>query len=165
MNNNLPTTPGPYWWREKDGDEWDRVLNVQLSDSMGLCVDLGFYYETVKERGGQWAKAHSPEELATLRAKADAYDKAMSIPLRDGSRLKVGECFVEEDSYPFFSAGYENYNAELYWCDESKSLLYDIYRVSDRVSGNTCGGIIDDLNLDRIVQRPCRNVRVCEVVV
>lgn len=77
VDSQLPTNPGPYYWRKSDGDKWARVFDVQLSNSMGLCVDLGFYYETVKERGGQWAKAHSPDELATLRAKAEAYDKGV----------------------------------------------------------------------------------------
>jgi len=65
--NQLPTKPGPYYWRESDGHEWDRVFDVKLSDSMGLCVDAGFYYESVGQRGGQWFPIPTAEELVELQ--------------------------------------------------------------------------------------------------
>ena len=64
--NQLPTKPGPYYWRKSDGDEWARVFDVQLSNSMGLCVDAGFYYESVEQRGGQWLPIPTAEELVEL---------------------------------------------------------------------------------------------------
>ena len=65
--NQLPTKPGPYYWRKSDGDEWDRVFDVQLSNSIGLCVDAGFYYEPVQQRGGQWLPIPTAEELVELQ--------------------------------------------------------------------------------------------------
>lgn len=94
-----------------------------------------------------------PTELSTLRSKANDYDNAMSIPLSDGSRLKIGEWFVEEGSYPFFCDGHENYNAKLCWDDQSKAVVYEMYPVSDRVSGDVCNGTVDDLDFENIVRR------------
>lgn len=40
------------------------------------------------------------QELATLRAKAEAYDEVMSIPLQDGTRLracKQHSCMVQRN--------------------------------------------------------------------
>jgi len=73
--NQLPTKPGPYYWRESDRHKWDRVFEVQLSHSMGLCVSAGFYYESVQQRGGQWLPIPTAEELVKLQAKAKSYDK------------------------------------------------------------------------------------------
>jgi hypothetical protein len=64
--NQLPTKPGPYYWRESDGDKWARVFNVRLSNSIGLCVDEGFYHESVEHRGGQWLPIPTAEELLEL---------------------------------------------------------------------------------------------------
>ena len=74
IKTELPTKAGPYYWRESDGDEWTRVFEVRLSESMGLCVNAGFYYETVQQRGGQWIPIPTAEELVKLQEKAKAYD-------------------------------------------------------------------------------------------
>lgn len=62
MEANLPTTPGPYWWRETDGDEWE------IGEIYRGC-DGGLYWETMHVAGkpleifdGQWSKAHNPDE-------------------------------------------------------------------------------------------------------
>jgi hypothetical protein len=84
------------------------------------------------------------------------HEEMLSIPLHDGTRLKIGECFTVLDEYPFFSEGKENYNAELCWDDNGKMLFYDIYPVSDRVRGGACGGSIgqDELDWSKICRRP-----------
>ena len=82
--------------------------------------------------------------------------KMVSIPLKDGTRLDIGECFTVEDEYPFFSLGYENYNAELSWCDNSKSLWFDLYKVSNRVRGCAGGMSVDDIDWNKIRRRKKR---------
>jgi len=64
--SDLPTKPGNYYWRKSDRDKWARVFEVRFSHSMGLCVDAGFYYETVQQRGGQWIPIPTPEEVLEL---------------------------------------------------------------------------------------------------
>ena len=78
----------------------------------------------------------------------------LSLPLADGTRLQLGDCFTLTDQYPFFSAdGLENYNARLCWCDKSKSMRYDIYPVSDRVRGCALGGGVDEIDWGKIQRR------------
>jgi len=80
MKTELPTKPGPYYWRESDDDAWARVFEVKLSDSMGLCFDTGFYYyQTVKERGGQWLPIPTADELVELQAKAKMVDGLLRL--------------------------------------------------------------------------------------
>lgn len=73
--DQLPTKPGPYYWREKDGDEWE-LGNVFIN------YDKRFYFEacnivgkSVIDMKGQWLPIPPAEELVELRAKAKAYDK------------------------------------------------------------------------------------------
>lgn len=134
------------------------VENVLRYDMGHVVKESGLgeqFYQDICELHTAYFKAleEGGSKQAELEAKAEAYDKAMSIPLRDGSRLKVGECFTEENSYPFFSDGHENYNAKLYWDDEEKSIFYDLYPVSNRVMGRACGGTVGELNLELIVRR------------
>lgn len=79
------------------------------------------------------------------------YEKMLSIPISEG-RLYINEHFVC-DCYPFVSDGEENYNARMYWDDESKALCYEIYRVSDRVRGCATGGRMESLQWDLIIKR------------
>lgn len=62
MNNNLPTTPGSYWWREKDGDEWEQIREVYPHADLELAVIDEGDECTPQQIGGQWAKAHKPDE-------------------------------------------------------------------------------------------------------
>lgn len=107
---------------------------------MGTIVTL-----ESQANGGVGVTERTPEEM-------------LSIPLRDGTRLQIGECFTVSGCYPFFSNGHENYNAQLLWDDHRKSLWYDIYRVSERVRGCACGGSVgkDDIDWSKIVRRADR---------
>lgn len=83
MTNNLPATPGPYWFREKDGDEWEPYYVTTL-DGEGMICHRSNYNVTsrclVSEMpSGQWLPDPSPDELATLRAKAEAYNKGKNL--------------------------------------------------------------------------------------
>jgi len=73
--DQLPTKPGPYYWRKSDEDEWTRVFNVRLSNSIGLCVDEGFYHESVEHRGGQWLPIPTADELVKLQATKKMVDE------------------------------------------------------------------------------------------
>lgn len=65
MKTNLPTTPGPWWFREEDGDEWELVLVVFYNDpfieptAKYVCSE---FENDLKAMDGQWAKAHKPDE-------------------------------------------------------------------------------------------------------
>lgn len=91
----------------------------------------------------------SPSGLATC-------SDFLSIPLHDGTRLQIGDCFTVEDRYPFFSDGNENYNARLCWDDDEKTMWYDIYPISDRVRGCAVGGGVgkDEIEWSKIRRRP-----------
>ena len=85
--DQLPTKPGPYYWREKDGDEWARIFEVRISDSMGLCINAGFYYESVEQRGGQWLPLPTAEELVELIRLVDEV-------------LSWGETIIDTHNFP-----------------------------------------------------------------
>lgn len=75
MSNNLPTEPGPYWWRKKEGDEWEIREIYKLGQSLVYYHDR-CDWETVQEMGGQWAKAHKPDqghEAFAVRAPAGQF--------------------------------------------------------------------------------------------
>ena len=157
--NQLPTKPGPYCWRESDGDEWEPV---QVDNAMDVHFLGGTPCCGTKKAGGQWLRIPDAEELVELQRKAEAYDEVMSIRLQDGTRLKVGEFFTLENTYPFFKDGLENYNAILKWDNEDKVMWYDIFPVSDRVAGRACGGAVAELSIGRIRRRKVRVVEEVE---
>ena len=75
--NQLPTKPGPYYWRESDGDKW-KLGNVFEH------YDKRFHFETFNIGGkpvvdlqGQWLPVPPAAELVELqaKAKAKAYDE------------------------------------------------------------------------------------------
>ena len=72
MNENkLPTKPGPYYWREKDGDEWE-IHTVFIDDElnntlMASCPIDDTWYAT-ENWGGQWLPIPTADELVELQA-------------------------------------------------------------------------------------------------
>ena len=76
--NQLPTKPGPYYWRESDGDEWE-IHTVFIDDElnntlMALCPIDDTWYAT-KNWGGQWLPIPPADELVKLQAKAKMVDE------------------------------------------------------------------------------------------
>ena len=80
--DQLPTKPGPYYWREKDGDKWSikevyvnyktknlEAAHISSLDGRGLSMQSPEYI------GGQWLPIPPAEELVELQAKAKAYDE------------------------------------------------------------------------------------------
>lgn len=66
MINNLPTTPGQHWFKEEGTDNWQPYYVTTL-DGEGLICHCSEYNVTsrclVSEMpGGQWAKAHKPDD-------------------------------------------------------------------------------------------------------
>ena len=59
--NNLPTKSAPYWWREKDGDEWETVtLSCHDPDLATLwCIEN---HCMATDMGGQWKRIPNPDE-------------------------------------------------------------------------------------------------------
>ena len=97
--SDFPTKPGNYYWRNSDRDEWARVFNVRLSNSIGLCVDAGFYHESVEQRGGQWLPIPTAEELVELQAKAKAYDEGEYLLSCIGADLNISLVNISESNY------------------------------------------------------------------
>ena len=80
--DQLPTKPGPYYWREKDGDEW-ALGNVFESYDWEACREQCLYFETfnisrkpLNDMQGQWLPIPTADELVELQAKAKAKAKA-----------------------------------------------------------------------------------------
>lgn len=65
MNNNLPTTPGPYWFLEAETNEWELYFVTTLDGEGMVCHNSEHNVTSrclVSEMPeGQWAKAHSPD--------------------------------------------------------------------------------------------------------
>ena len=74
--NQLPTKPGPYYWRESEGGEWEIA-------QINRCMDVYFagcdMHYGLKETGGQWLPIPTAEELVELQAKAKAYDEGQEM--------------------------------------------------------------------------------------
>lgn len=112
-------------------------------------------YNSVRELAEDCLGPEALAEFNRLCEQAPPNPEApWSIPLNDGSLLQVGECFTVEDTYPFFSEGYENYNARLCWDDEAYCFWYDVYPVSERVAGRACGGNLEGIERGLIRRRP-----------
>lgn len=60
---SLPTTPGPYWWRAKDGDEWELVI---LDKNRHPWNEDAYNMGPLSDMQGQWAKVHRPDDGRTL---------------------------------------------------------------------------------------------------
>lgn len=97
----LPTDPGQYWWREKDGDEWTLLYNVfewnDPDDSMcraELLSDLDkVVWRSVGVIGGQWAKAIHPNELTEIINIADkAMNSILDFPCGHKPNHVSGHC-------------------------------------------------------------------------
>lgn len=71
--NQLPTKPGPYYWRESDGDAWE--LWHVLDNGSELTAHRGFNVAFLPDLGGQWLPIPTAEELVELQSKAKAYDE------------------------------------------------------------------------------------------
>jgi|DEB0MinimDraft_6_1074348.scaffolds.fasta_scaffold38672_4 hypothetical protein len=89
LMSDLPTKPGSYYWREKDGDEWE--LWHVLDNGSELTAHRGFNVAFLPDLGGQWLPVPAAEELVELQAKANAYD--------DGQKLWVS--FDVETGEPY----------------------------------------------------------------
>ena len=82
--SDLPTKPGPYYWRESDEDEFQLVcIEIHIYNRNPDVVHLSLYsgeemrMVPVKDMGGQWLPIPTAEELLELqaKAKAKAYDE------------------------------------------------------------------------------------------
>ena len=89
MEANLPTTPGPYWWRANDECDWDPVYIREDSTVPGYEFTV-IFPETgteidLPDLQGQWAKAHNPDEGV----------EAWATLSPDGSWITIGESRTE----------------------------------------------------------------------
>jgi hypothetical protein len=71
MKTELPTKPGPYYWREKDGDEWEIhtvFVDYELNNTLMAFCQMDETWYAVENWGGQWLPIPPAEELVELRA-------------------------------------------------------------------------------------------------
>ena len=81
MSTKLPTKPGPYYWREKDGDEWE--LWHVLDNGSELTAHRGFNVAFLPDLGGQWLPIPTAEELVELLWRVhNVLDDPSTIELR-----------------------------------------------------------------------------------
>lgn len=80
--SDLPTKPGHYYWRRKDGDGWRiiQVYLVMLNDEPevnGMCCEspLSGEYVHVSEIDGEWLQIPTAEELVELQAAKKMVDE------------------------------------------------------------------------------------------
>jgi len=67
--NDLPTKPGPYYWREKDGDEWEIhtvFVDYELNNTLMAFCQMDETWYAVENWGGQWLPIPTAEELVEL---------------------------------------------------------------------------------------------------
>ena len=77
MSTELPTKPGPYYWRESEGDEWE-MWHV-LDNGSALTAHRGFNVAFLPDLGGQWLPIPTADELVELQRKAKAYDEGQPM--------------------------------------------------------------------------------------
>jgi len=65
MKTELPTKPGPYYWREKDGDEWEIAQINRCMDVYFVACDMHY---KLRETGGEWLPIPTADELVELQA-------------------------------------------------------------------------------------------------
>jgi len=69
--SDLPTKPGPYYWREKDGDGWEPVIVIHHNDPFmepTVKFVLNDFENDLKAMEGQWLPIPNAEELMELQA-------------------------------------------------------------------------------------------------
>lgn len=79
--SDLPTKPGPYYWREKDGGQW--VIRIVDADDDGelhvLLDDVDIWLPIPIKPTEQWLPIPTADELVELQAKAKAYDEGQEM--------------------------------------------------------------------------------------
>jgi len=87
MKTDLPTKPGPYYWRESDGDElrWADVFGC----SANYFASIGLRTRRTQDLGGQWLRIPDAAELVELQRKAEAYDEGKEAwaVYKEGNRV------------------------------------------------------------------------------
>lgn len=77
--SDLPTKPGPYYWRKSDGDKW---VHTSVVDCLGQLRGGNArrpYQEAVSSMGGQWLSIPTADELLELQAKAKMVDDGQEM--------------------------------------------------------------------------------------
>lgn len=80
MSTELPTKPGNYYWREKDGDEWELLeimFGLKPYDNALVARRYGCSYSwgLVEKLQGQWLPIPTAEELVELQATKKMVDE------------------------------------------------------------------------------------------
>lgn len=80
--SDLPTKVGPYYWCEKDGDEWEHIFvmdpgNGHLYGHDGVVATSLHDWEQDYGAVGEWLPIPPAEELVELQAKAKMLDEGI----------------------------------------------------------------------------------------
>lgn len=65
MKTKLPTKPGPYWWRAKEGDKW-RLIDVYMHSACKMlfgCFMGDYMGRSLADLVGQWSPCPNPDEV------------------------------------------------------------------------------------------------------
>lgn len=84
MKIKLPTKPGPYYWRESDGDAWDSIIFVRRarnSDKQTVmkAYEDGYHPRNISEIQGEWLPIPTAAELVELQAAKKMVDDGAEI--------------------------------------------------------------------------------------
>jgi len=81
--NQLPTNPGPYYWRENDGDEWEMGNVFENYDKRFYFEVFNIVGKPVVDMGGQWLPIPTADELVELLWRVhNVLDDPSTIELR-----------------------------------------------------------------------------------
>lgn len=66
---DLPTKPGPYYWREEEADEWEPVIVIHHNDPFmepTVKFVVNDFENDLKAMEGQWLRIPTADELVEL---------------------------------------------------------------------------------------------------
>ena len=72
--SDLPTKPGPYYWRESDGGEWEIAQINRCMDVYFVGCDMHY---GLKKTGGEWLPIPTAEELVELQSAKKMVDEGV----------------------------------------------------------------------------------------
>jgi len=97
MKTELPTKPGPYYWREKDGDEWEIhtvFVDYELNNTLMAFCQMDETWYAVENWGGQWLPIPTAEELVELqdcKKMVDEGQEAWGVYCPSGQLVLTGD--------------------------------------------------------------------------
>lgn len=80
MKTELPKEPGSYYWREKEGDEWEFIIASNIGDDLYFSSDRGAVYRKAYAHDwdkfypiGLWLKIPTAEKILAMQDGVEAW--------------------------------------------------------------------------------------------